>query len=77
MSQSSNVPAGTQDSFLSRKPPNPSKKALAMAALRFFVALSAALSLSFVFHDEKVGGFACLACFMALLSDDKNSLSSR
>ena len=77
MSQSSNGPASTQDSFLSRRPPNPSKKALAMAALRFFVALSAALSLSFVFHDEKVGGFACLACFMALLSDDKNSLSSR
>ncbi|WP_282197370.1 hypothetical protein [Turicimonas muris] len=46
MSQSSNVPAGTQDSFLSRKPPNPSKKALAMAALRFFVALSAAFCIS-------------------------------
>ena len=57
--------------------PKPSKKALGMASLRFFVALSAALSLSFVFHDEKVGGFACLAAFMALLSDDKNSLASR
>lgn len=55
----------------------PTKKALFMASVRFFFALSIALSLSFIFQDEKVGGFACLASFMALLSDDKNSLSSR
>lgn len=51
--------------------------ALRMASIRFFFTTTIALSLSWIFNDAKLGGFACLAAFMALLSDDKNTLASR
>ncbi|MCD8339440.1 MAG: FUSC family protein [Burkholderiales bacterium] len=47
------------------------------ACVRFFFAISISLFLSVLLNDEKIGGFACLASFMVLLSDTKSKLSLR
>ncbi|MCD8338879.1 MAG: FUSC family protein [Burkholderiales bacterium] len=55
----------------------PTNLALDGAAFRFFLAISACLCLSLIFDDQRIGGFACVACFMVLLSDTKSNLWGR
>lgn len=55
----------------------PTAAAIAAASFRFVFSVSCALLASWYFHDNKIGGFAALTCFMCLMCDQSSDVKGR